>query len=60
MHAQKTYSKHQNEIKDASQNASALLEEAKMDRGNEHTITENNIIYEYYPYQLKLDNFNLH
>lgn len=39
--------------------ASALLEEAKIDRENGYTINEDNAIYELYPYQLKLSNYGL-
>lgn len=43
-----------------TEEASALIKEAKSDRMNGYTITEDNAIYERYPYQLRWDQHGLH
>ncbi|SKB41938.1 Anaphase-promoting complex, cyclosome, subunit 3 [Parapedobacter luteus] len=43
-----------------TEEASAILEEAKFDRSDGYTITEDNVIYERYPYQVRWDQHGLH
>lgn len=43
-----------------TEEASAILEEAKFDRSDGYTITEDNVTYERYPYQVRWDQHGLH